>query len=57
VILVVQSVFEVKAPLVVERVSAHPCDKGRVMRRDNIDRVSVVEEIFVEAIIEVIEIE
>ena len=57
VIRVVQSKVEVKVPLVVERFSAHSRDKGRVVRGDDIDRVRVLEEIFIEAVIEVVEIE
>lgn len=55
--LVVQSIAEVKVPLVVEVFFAHSCDERRVVRGDNIDRVRVFEEIFVEPIIEVIKIE
>jgi len=55
--LVVQSIAEVKVPLVVEVFFAHSCDERRVVRGDNIDRVRVMEEIFVEPIIEVIKIE
>ena len=55
--LVVQSIAEVKVPLVVEVFFAHSCDERRVVRGDNIDRVRVLEEIFVEPIIEVIKIE
>jgi len=55
--LVVQSIVEVKVPLVVEVFFAHSCDERRVVRGDDIDRVRVLEEIFVEPIIEVIKIE
>ena len=55
--LVVQSIVEVKVPLVVEVFFAHSCDERRVVRGDNIDRVGVLEEIFVEPIVEVIKIE
>ena len=55
--LVVQSIAEVKVPLVVEVFFAHSCDERRVVRGDNIDRVRVLEEIFIEPIIEVIKIE
>jgi len=55
--LVVQSIAEVKVPLVVEVFFAHSCDERRVVRGNDIDRVRVLEEIFVEPIIEVIKIE
>ena len=57
VIRVVQSIVEVKAPLVVERFPAHPGDEGRVVWGDDVDRVSVLEEIFIEPVIEIIEVE
>jgi len=55
--LVVQSIVEVKVPLIVEVFFAHSCDEGRVVRGDDVDRVRVLEEIFIEPIIEVIKIE
>ena len=55
--LVVQSIVEVKVPLVVEVFFAHSCDERRVVRGDDIDRVRVLEEIFIKPIIEVIKIE
>jgi len=55
--LVVQSIVEVKVPLIVEVFFAHSCDERRVVRGDNVDRVRVLEEIFIEPIIEVIKIE
>ena len=57
VILVVQSKVEVKVPLVVEVFSAHSRDKRRIVRGDDIDRVRVLEELFIEPVIEVIKIE
>ena len=57
VILVVQRKAEVKVPLVVEVFSAHSRDKRRIVRGDDIDRVRVLEELFIEPVIEVIKIE
>ena len=57
VISVVQLEAEVKVPLVVKRFFAHSRDEGRVVGGDDVDRVCVPEELFIEPVVEVIKIE